>query len=107
MSRPFSYSDENFTVIDNILYLHTKITKNFKENENIIEIPPSIYDRMYYKSLQCMLAGTEDNLISYDWVNIGVKKSSSNGKFYFYTSANIGNNYVGYYLISWYVLKDI
>lgn len=28
MSRPFSYNDENFTVIGNLLFCHIRITKD-------------------------------------------------------------------------------
>ncbi len=30
MSRPFSYNDENFTVIGNMLIIHCKIPMNFR-----------------------------------------------------------------------------
>lgn len=40
MSRPFSYSDENFTVINNVLILHAKIIKDVSVDEIFVEIPP-------------------------------------------------------------------
>lgn len=46
MSRPFSYSDENFTVIGNVLFCHIKIKKAVMKTEPIVEIPPEIYDHM-------------------------------------------------------------
>ena len=47
MSRPFSYSDENYTVIDNILFVHINIGKKaYAENDVIIAIPPKLFDRM-------------------------------------------------------------
>ena len=42
MSRPFSYNDENFTVIGNLLFVHIRDSKAHKADEPIIEIPPAI-----------------------------------------------------------------
>lgn len=47
MGRPFSYNDDNFTVIDNILFVHFNDTKERKSNEPVIQIPDEIYKRMY------------------------------------------------------------
>lgn len=47
MSRPFSYNDENFTVIGNILFAHVDIgIKRISKGETIGTIPPAIYDRL-------------------------------------------------------------
>lgn len=46
MLRPFSYNDENFTVIGNLLFVHIRDSKAHKANEPIIEIPPAIFSRM-------------------------------------------------------------
>lgn len=48
MSRPFSYNDENFTVIGNMLFGHIKIPKgtSIAASEKIIEIPSELYKRM-------------------------------------------------------------
>ncbi len=47
MSRPFSYNDENFTVIGNILFAHVDIgTKKINKGGIIGTIPPAIYDRL-------------------------------------------------------------
>lgn len=48
MSRPFSYNDENFTVIGNMLFGHIKIPKGtrIEVSKKIIEIPPELYKRM-------------------------------------------------------------
>lgn len=40
MSRPFSYNDENFTVIGNVLFIHIRVNKEISINDNIVEIPP-------------------------------------------------------------------
>lgn len=50
MSRPFSYSDENFTVIGNVLFCHIKIKKSVADRKPIVEIPPEIYARMFFTS---------------------------------------------------------
>lgn len=54
MSRPFSYNDENFTVIGNLLFCHIKITKDYKAHEPIVELPPAIYDRLCTIPIQCV-----------------------------------------------------
>ena len=47
MSRPFSYNDENFTVISNILFVHYNIgTKLYNKGDIIGTVPPAIYDRL-------------------------------------------------------------
>ena len=46
MSRPFSYNDENFTVIDNMLFVHFIDMKDREANEPVIQIPDEIYKRM-------------------------------------------------------------
>jgi hypothetical protein len=107
MSRPFSYNDENFTVIGNILFLHIKITKEFNENSNIIEIPQAIYDRMCNKSKEVQITSNRDNNDSIHRIDVGIRKDTD-GKYYLYSSAEyITNNYVGFYLVAWYYLKDI
>ena len=42
MSRPFSYNDENFTVIGNVLFVHIIDNKARKALEPVVEIPPAI-----------------------------------------------------------------
>lgn len=46
MSRPFSYNDENFTVIGNVLFVHIIDNKARKANEPVVEIPPAIFERL-------------------------------------------------------------
>ena len=47
MSRPFSYNDENFTVIGNILFVHAHIfPKSYAVGDKLFAIPPAICDRM-------------------------------------------------------------
>lgn len=46
MSRPFSYNDENFTVIGNILFVHFNDTVQREKNEPVLDVPPAILKRM-------------------------------------------------------------
>ena len=46
MSRPFSYNDENFTVIGNVLFVHIIDNKARKAFEPVVEIPPAIFERL-------------------------------------------------------------
>jgi len=48
MSRPFSYNDENFTVIGNVLFVHFKYENGAEVGQRLIEIPPAIYDRLLF-----------------------------------------------------------
>ena len=50
MSRPFSYNDENFTVIDNLLFIHFRDDNKHESNEPVLLIPQSIYERMVTNS---------------------------------------------------------
>lgn len=46
MSRPFSYNDENFTVIGNILFVHFEDRKKRAANEPVLEVPYEIFRRL-------------------------------------------------------------
>ena len=63
MSRPFSYNDENFTVIDNLLFIHFRDDDQHAANEPVLLIPPSIYERMVTNSFTFMsqLVGNKSN----------------------------------------------
>ena len=50
MSRPFSYNDENFTVIGNLLFIHFRDDNAHNIEEPVLLIPPSIYERMVTNS---------------------------------------------------------
>lgn len=43
MSRPFSYNDENFTIIGNVLFFHVLSTGALTSNKKLIEVPPEIF----------------------------------------------------------------
>lgn len=46
MSRPFSYNDENFTVIDNLLFVHFVDSSEREAYEPVIQVPDEIFKRM-------------------------------------------------------------
>ena len=52
MSRPFSYNDENFTVIGNLLFIHFRDDAAHERLEPVLLIPPSIYERMVTNSFE-------------------------------------------------------
>lgn len=49
MSRPFSYNDENFTVIGNVVFVHALVGQ-VKPLQKILEIPYEIGRRLLYKT---------------------------------------------------------
>ena len=46
----FSYSDENFTVIGNLCFVHIVVSDKNAQ----YEIPPAIADRMLFKNFACL-----------------------------------------------------
>lgn len=105
MSRPFSYNDENFTVIGNVLFCHIKVNNPISQYGYIVEIPPAIYDRMVNKANKAYIMSTMDDISGVVDVTVGVTKSSRDGKYYLYSSIAI--NIIGNYLIGYFILKDI
>ena len=103
MSRPFSYNDENFTVIGNILFLHLNIgSKSYSKGDIIGTVPPAIYDR----------------LLTYNYVTIVSNKANisvaNNCSIYFdahkniITYSEIGTTiYPPRLMYAWFLLKDI
>ena len=63
MSRPFSYNDENFTVIGNLLFIHLRDDDEHNKLDPVLLIPPAIYERMLTNSfmLSTQLAGNNVN----------------------------------------------
>lgn len=104
MSRPFSYNDENFTVIGNILFVHIKITKDIAAGGNVIEIPTEIVNHLAYYS----------NTFYTVWSGIGSASSATlscgirnlNGRYYIVNGKPIQAS-TSSYLITYYWLKDI
>lgn len=99
MSRPFSYNDDNFTVIGNVLFAHI-LTKPIPEHTKICVIPPEIAKRLIQLSAQGVMQSPS---------------ASSGGIFYgairkedgkYYILNNIKIDYT-YYLMFYLMLKDI
>lgn len=103
MSRPFSYNDENFTVIGNLLFVHIPDSKARKADDLIVEIPPAIISRMItYGNVV-----TQSMRAYYGGGQIGLKVTKVNNKYYFsYTKDTTAVDEVRYYYCI-YLLKDI
>ena len=64
MSRPFSYNDENFTVIGNVLFVHFKYENAAPIGTRLIEVPSAICDRLlFFHVLLTQLLTTMENPI--------------------------------------------
>ena len=103
MSRPFSYNDENFTVIGNILFCHIKLTSDTEAYQNIIEIPSAIYERLMYYNNQMIVVGGKKNALA---ANVVIIIVSNYGKYYLCPTTGFGVPPYEY-LIGFYFLKDI
>lgn len=104
MSRPFSYNDENFTVIGNLLFCHIRITKNIQADNGIVEIPPKIFDRVEYKTN--LMLGVTSKLGTATVANAAVGMKNISGIYYLYSGSDIDSSIYDY-LIGFYLLKDI
>lgn len=104
MSRPFSYNDENFTVIGNLLFCHIRITKNILSGNGIVEIPPKIFDRLEYSTNLMLRVTSKLGIATVANASFGIK--DINGIHYFYSGSNIDSSSYNY-LIGFYLLKDI
>lgn len=103
MSRSFSYNDENFTVIGNLLFVHIRDSKAHKADEPIIEIPPAIFSRM----LTYSNVAIESVNKYYGGGYFGLKVVNVDNKNYFaFTSGRNASDGVRYYFCN-YLLKDI
>ena len=104
MSRPFSYDDENFTVIGNMLFVHIKITEAIRAGGNVIEIPTEIFNRLAYYSnvFYAVLSGLGTSYTI--TLPCGIRESSGR---YYIVAGNTIDPSSSHYLISNYWLKDI
>ena len=102
MSRPFSYNDENFTVIDNILFVHINIgKKDYVSGATIATIPPAILDRLFTKNNFANVSNTAENANA---SQIPIRIIGREIKVYSGISATL---YMPRLLLSWFLLKDI
>ena len=104
MSRPFSYNDENFTVIGNMLFVHIKITKDVAAGTNVIEIPAAIVNHLVYHSNVFYTVRTGLGNANAATIPCGIRELS--GRYYIVVS-NAINTQTSNYLITNYWLKDI
>lgn len=100
MSRPFSYSDQNFTVIGNILFVHITDMAEREINEPIVEVPYEIYKRLYTHSNNCRISIFGEGASSTS-VNIGI----DNNRFIYFNSKRPRSSTRRMYC-TWYLLKD-
>lgn len=103
MSRPFSYNDENFTVIGNILFLHVKYVGSLPNDTVLIVLPPEIFKRLssYTISLYSSQTGFSGGGAS-SYSNFYV---NSNGELI--SGSNVFAAYGNRYFYGFILLKDI
>lgn len=104
MSRPFSYNDENFTVINNLLFCHILINEDVSSGRNIIEVPSAIANRLLYKSSIMIRASKDFNSLTAANINVGIRNVG--GTYYLYGNENIVASKINY-IYGFYLLKDI
>ena len=102
MSRPFSYSDENFTVIGNVLFIHIRFDKNGNDGDRLCEIPPAIFDRLLFYSNN---GSTCDGTLGETSGNAKVSVIKDKNKFYLILKSFIGE-FPNRYIFSIFMLKD-
>ena len=102
MSRPFSYNDENFTVIGNILFVHFRFNKAIVADTPItIRVPDAIRKRMVSTGNYFVTSPNEYGNNGY----FVYGSITSDGYFIFGDNRSISN--VDRYFYTWYLLKDI
>ena len=103
MSRPFSYNDENFTVIGNILFVHFECAVNAPEGSRLIEIPPAISDRLLLYTSFCFVSYAIKNTNSH---SIILTVIDYEGKSYLSNKLNLEAS-PGRHICGFFFLKDI
>lgn len=105
MSRPFSYNDDNFTVINNLLFCHIKMGKDFEASAPIIEVPPAIVKRLLYYTCQMVrVASSYNTSLSYMGA-VGIREDTIAKKYFLFSPTATTKDYT--YLVGFYLLKDI
>ena len=103
MSRPFSYNDENFTVIGNVLFVHFKYENGAEVGQRLIEIPPAIYDRLlFYTNVGALCYPVNGRAAG----TLPLSAIKYENKFYL-TSAAKFSQYNNKYIYCTFILKDI
>ena len=101
MSRPFSYNDENFTVIGNILFIHVNIGGNeYEKGQALFNIPQAIFIRMTNYNQQATISNESNNGSS--TIPIFCDRNGN-----VITSVPITTPTSARFIFAWYPLKDI
>ena len=104
MSRPFSYNDENFTVVGNMLFCHILSKKDIEDDGIVVEIPPEIFKRVYQSSVLASLVRKLDKDLYQDSYTRHMYLYEDNGKYYLRTKERA---YTDFMFIAYLPLKDI
>lgn len=103
MSRPFSYNDDNFTVIGNVLYVHFKYDDAAEAGTRLCEIPPAIYDRLlFYTNVGASCYPVD----GYAAGTVPLSAIKYENKFYLTNAVKI-SAYNNRYIYGTFILKDI
>lgn len=102
MSRPFSYNDENFTVIGNVLFFHVK-TNGVMNDTNIVEIPPAIYRRLIQRSVFSFIS-REFDFDGNDSYKVNIYVHEEKDKYYLRSDTIINSPFI---ITAFMFLKDI
>ena len=101
MSRPFSYNDENFTVIGNVLFIHVIVNK-VEPLQPIVEIPYEIGRRLLFKTAMGFLQFFDNyGGLGYQFTGTVIH---TDDKYYLSTRNSINQKY---YATAFLILKDI
>lgn len=101
MSRPFSYNDENFTVIGNICFIHLKITGTIEAGSILTPIPPAIAERLIQRTCYSFYQMGENGMGGGTW-DLRIDNNSN-----IFTNNRIASGELVTYFISILILKDI
>lgn len=103
MSRPFSYNDENFTVIGNILFVHADIGGDaYVVGQKLVSIPQAIFSRMATYNQQ---AAISNKFTGGSGSSIGVT-CTEDGNLITRTAISTAST-LPRFVLTWYCLKDI
>ena len=103
MGRPFSYNDENFTVIGNLLFVHIHYLEQIMPDQPFMEIPPAIYSRMLTYGNMVIESTKNDWGGSYYYLKV----IDVNNKHYFSLGTQRDRIDIPRYYFCFYALKDI
>ena len=101
MSRPFSYNDENFTVIGNICFIHIKVTSTIEAGGVLTAIPPAISERLIQRTCYSFYQMGENGMKGGTW---DLRIDNNNNIF---TNERISSDELLTYFICILILKDI